>query len=507
MDSIQRALQNIGRMWSALHATQRVILSASAVLMIVLLVWGSAASAPTWVRVAGPEVAADARANILRKLQEKNQKHEVRGAEIYVPKEDADRVVLELAGDGAMNDDAIWKFLETSDIFMSPKDKEMRYKHALEQKLGMMIRRVEFVRNASVLITPGSKADRLGFEGQRASASVQVELQEGRVLTAKNTVAIANLVAKSVPGLDTDQVVITDTKGNSYALPKQEGGTALAQFFREYEKSIEEDIQGRIKQAFRTAIVMVRVEARKTSISKDTVKNTNPRIEQEEEHKRVEKGAGGTAATVVKGDNPSPAPAEPGTRETTDQDLKTKSRFDTERTQVTDPAGQVERINIGVLIPIETGPDKKELIDAEKQLDKITQWVRQAAAGKATSESVSVQFIASARPEAIVAPPAPETLVEWASKHATKVGLFGLSLAALFVLLRVVQTAMARDTVEEIQSLTDALNEGREAATEMAGGASPAAGDLGRLKQSVQDMVGRNPQSVAASLKSFMSGK
>ena len=32
-------------------------------------------------------------------------------------------------------------------------------------------------------------------------------------------------------------------------------------------------------------------------------------------------------------------------------------------------------------------------------------------------------------------------------------------------------------------------------------------GDLGRLKQGLQDMVGRNPQGVAASLKSFMSGR
>lgn len=508
MDSIQRALQSIGRMWSALHATQRVILSASAVLMVVLLVWGSAASAPSWVRVAGPEVTGDARANILRKLQEKNQKHEVRGAEIYVPKDDADRVVLELAGDGAMSDDAIYKFLETSDIFMSPKDKELRYKRALEQKLGMMIRRVDFVRNASVLITPGSNTDRLGFEGQRASASVQVELQEGRVLTPKNTVAIANLVAKSVPGLDTDQVVITDTKGNSYALPKQEGGTALAQFFRDYEKSIEEDIQGRIKQAFRTAIVMVRVETRKTTITKKTVKNTNPRAEQDDERVRTEKAAAGSAAKVIKGgDELTPAAAEPAPRETTDREIRTRNRFDVDDTEVKDPAGQIEGINIGVLIPIETGPDNKELLEAEKQLGKIREWVTQAAAGKGKSDSISVQFIAMKKPEAVIAPPAPETMVEWASKHATKVALFGLSLAALYVLLRVVQAAMARDTVEEIQSLTDALTETQQAATELAGGTSPAAGDLGRLKQNVQDMVGRNPQSVAASLKSFMSGK
>jgi hypothetical protein len=92
----------------------------------------------------------------------------------------------------------------------------------------------------------------------------------------------------------------------------------------------------------------------------------------------------------------------------------------------------------------------------------------------------------------------------WLGMHASKIALFGLALAGLFVLLRVVQTALARETVEEIQSLTDALTETQEAGADLAG---PAAGDLGRLKQSVQDMVGRSPQSVAASLKSFMSGR
>ena len=60
-------------------------------------------------------------------------------------------------------------------------------------------------------------------------------------------------------------------------------------------------------------------------------------------------------------------------------------------------------------------------------------------------------------------------------------------------------------TVEELQSLTTALNEKGEGAA--AAGGLPAETELGRLKQNMQDMVGRNPQSVAASLKSFMSGR
>ena len=104
MDSVKRALESIGRMWAALKATQKVILSASAAAMVLLLVWGSGSTVPAMVRIAGPEVDAGKRQSILTKFQERNQKHEVRGAEIFVPKEDADRVVTELAGEGAMSD-------------------------------------------------------------------------------------------------------------------------------------------------------------------------------------------------------------------------------------------------------------------------------------------------------------------------------------------------------------------------------------------------------------------
>ncbi|MBV8882058.1 MAG: hypothetical protein JO332_19030, partial [Planctomycetaceae bacterium] len=356
----------------------------------------------------------------------------------------------------------------------------------------------------SVLITPGSKADRLGFEGQRASASVQVELQEAAKLSSKNVVAIANLVAKAVPGLDIDQVVISDTKGNSYAQPKQDGGIQQAQFFRDYERQVEEDIQGRIKLAFRTASVVVRVSARNTTIQKETVKNTNPKVVEEEERQRVEKGTGGPSPTVVKGNEQAPVSPEPAPRDVIDRENRTKYGTDRETTKISDPAGQIEKINVGVLIPIEVGADNKELIEAEKELNKIKQWVMQAAGDKATSESVSVQFIASKRPEALIAQPSPDNTLTWFSLHASKIAMFGLALAGLFVLLRVVQATMARETVEEIQSLTTALAETQEASVELAG---PAASDIGRLKQNVQDMVGRNPQSVAASLKSFMSGR
>src|SRR5690348_15476081 len=117
MESLKRALEQTGRMWANLSATQRVVLSAAAAVMVVLLLFGSVSSTETWVRVAGPEVDASKRADILKKLQDRNQKHEVRNTEILVPKQDAERLITELAGEGAVSSNSVWKFLEQSDIF------------------------------------------------------------------------------------------------------------------------------------------------------------------------------------------------------------------------------------------------------------------------------------------------------------------------------------------------------------------------------------------------------
>jgi flagellar M-ring protein FliF len=507
MDSIKRALESIGRMWAALTATQRVILSASAALMVLLLVWGSASSVPTMVRVAGAELDATKRQNILAKFHDRNQKYEVRGSEIFVPKEDADRIVLELAGEGTMSDNAVWKFLEQSDIFAPRWQQEKRFQIALQARLEGMIRSIESVKNASVVINPGSTAYAFGFSGSKPSASVQVELYDGRSLSKKNVQAIAGLVARAVNGIEEDQVHIMDTKGLAYRSLKAESAPGVADSFRDYEERIEALIQKQLKDtfAFSGASVIVRVQAKTTSSRSEEKKYGRGQTKDSEESTRVQKGTSSSSpAPVRKGEGDlAPAAEAPQVPSETQSTTKESKVFDEKKTVEESPAGQIERVTVGVLIPVEVGAEGKELTEAEKLLPKLKEFVR-IAAFPARSEDTSVQFIPTKRPEPVVAAIASEGPFTWIGMHASQIALFGLAIAGLFVLLRVVQVAMARDTVEELQSLTSALTETQEASAELAG---PAAGDLARLKQNVQDMVGRNPQSVAASLKSFMSGR
>src|SRR5437016_12989901 len=117
MDVIRRALDSIRQMWSRLDSPKKAIIAALAVGVVLVLAWGSVASTGDgMVRVVGHEVDDEKRGDILAKLQQKNEKYEVRDRDIYLPRETADRVVLELAGEGVMSDRAVWQWLESDNI-------------------------------------------------------------------------------------------------------------------------------------------------------------------------------------------------------------------------------------------------------------------------------------------------------------------------------------------------------------------------------------------------------
>lgn len=497
MESLKRALENIGRMWANLTATQRVIIGGAAALMIVALVFGSIGTTQAWVRVAGAEADQGA---ILKKLRERNQKHEVRGTDIYVPKEDADRIVLELAGEGAVSDNAVWKFLEQSDIFATRWDKEKRYQIALQTRLEGMIRGIESVKNAGVVINPGSTNHQLGFAGPKASASVRVDLKDGLSLTRKNVQAIAGLVARAVSGVEEDQVHIMDGKGNAYRAAKANGNISYIDSIRDHEKAIEEDIRNRIKDArdFWGASVVVRIQAKTVTSETDDVRHGRA-VPFKTREGSVRKGPTGIPVPRIKGEGGAEFPADPPTREqetTTDEE----SVVDRKHTKEFNPAGDILHVTVGVLIPVE----EAVLAEKERQLPKLRDFVLKAAGPQARMEDISVQLIPTKAPAPIAAAEDSAKALAWIWSHWPKVVLGLITIFAVWVLFRVIQRSTAQDTVEELQALTTALTETQEGP---AGIVAPAESDLARLRQEIQEMVGRNPQNVAASLKSFMSGR
>ena len=492
MESLKRALESVGRMWSTLSATQRVILGAAAGLMVVLLVVSSLGTTQSWVRVAGAE--AD-RTAILKKLQERNQKHEIRGSDIYVPKEDADRLLVELAGDGAVNTNSVYKFLEQSDIFAPRWQQEKRLQIALQTRLEGMIRSIESVRNAWLLINPGSTNYSLGFAGPKPSAAVTLEIKDGMELNQKNVRAITGLVARAVSGVEEDMVHIMDTKGKSYRLGSKESDDYFS-----IEKRIQENIKASLME-YPTAAVIVRIKVASKSVKTEEVTPTRPVIIESTENRKVRKGGGAPPSGVRKGEGDSVA--EPTTvPDETETQTSEKSVAGSRKVVEDAPAGDIQRITVAVRIPIE----EAMLAEARRQLPELREVIRAAAGSEARSEDIAIQLFPMKKPEPAAAAVQAPSSVDWFSANWPKLVLGILVLASIGGILRTIQRAGTQETVEELQALTTALTEEKEAAVELGIGGE-AAGDLGRLKQGLQQMVEKNPQGVAASLKSFMSGR
>ena len=184
----------------------------------------------------------------------------------------------------------------------------------------------------------------------------------------------------------------------------------------------------------------------------------------------------------------------------TETQTSEKSITGTRKTIEDAPAGDIQQITVAVRIPIE----ESALAEARRQLPELRQVIHHAAGPPTRVEDITIQMFPMKKPEPVAAAIAPPSSVDWFSANWPKLILGILVIAAVSGVLRTIQRAGTQETVEELQALTSALTEEREAAVEFG-----AAGetDLGRLKQGLQEMVGRNPQNVAASLKSFMSGR
>lgn len=499
MDGLKRALEYIRRMWGNLNASQRILLAASSVGMVLLLVWGSSGVAGDSMRsIVGHEVTDAERGEVLKTLQEKNVRYDIVNGEIRVPREDSERVVLELAGDGVLSEKAIWKWLDTSDIVASKWQLEKRSQIALQRQLQGMIRKVNGVRNASVILNPASEAQQLGFkDGAKASASVQVEVGSNSSFGPKQAKAIAGLVARAVPGLSADRVHLMDTLGNAYRIPREGGGVSADGSLRDLEARLEDDIKSKIMDVFPAARTVVRVIADGTETIKEEKTHERPQTQESEERKRVEKVKPAGGVSGIKGESRL-IPEDTGTagKEETESETKEKSIFNQKYQKDIIGAGAIKKITVGVLIPQEADDkDKMPIADVRGIIAK-------AAGIPSTEDVLSVMFVPSKKPEPIAPTPMSQQIMEVLSAKWTTVVAVVLAFVGLLMLLKIVKAATPKGTVEEIQSLAAQLGEGPE--IEVPQPVLSGQDNINRVKQGIQDVISKNPASAAVGLKQWM---
>jgi flagellar M-ring protein FliF len=183
------------------------------------------------------------------------------GQSIHVPAEQLAAARLRLASQGLPEGGGGVNAMTKDPGFgVSAFMENARYQHALETELARTIASLQNVQGARVHL---AMARQSAFVSDRrpGSASVFLQIKTGRRLDDEQVQAIANLVASSIPEMQSSQVTIIDQAGRLLSAPNADSDHAQRDKMFEFAHRLEESYAQRIQELLTPLVGPGRVRA------------------------------------------------------------------------------------------------------------------------------------------------------------------------------------------------------------------------------------------------------
>ncbi|MEC5188577.1 flagellar M-ring protein FliF [Geobacillus thermodenitrificans] len=178
------------------------------------------------------------------------------GTTIKVPKEQVDALKVELAAEGIPNSGVIdYSFFGQNASFgMTDNEFNMVKLKAMQTELANLMKTIDGVEDAKVMINLPQPSVFVSDEKGEASASIVLRTKPGYQFSDEQIRALYHLVAKSVPNLSTDNIVIMNQFFEYFDLKNDSGNSTGATFAsqQQIKKQIERDIQRQVQQMLGT---------------------------------------------------------------------------------------------------------------------------------------------------------------------------------------------------------------------------------------------------------------
>ena len=274
---------------------------------------------------------------------------------------------------------------------------QMRFQRALEGEIARTITTIEGVKSARVLLAL-PKQSVFVREHKKPSASVIINLSQGRALNKGQIDSIVHLVASSVPLMEPEQVTVVDQRGQFLNNnDSSESTLSIKQF--EYKQKIENHLIERIGNILSPVVGMDGLSAQVSAdldftTTEKTQEIFNPdlpalRSEQTNEAKNAlssVQGVPGALSNQPPDAGIAPEIAKPDGSKTTQPTSENKSstrnyELDKTITHVRQASGELRRLSVAVVVDnMHMVQDGKDLSQAYSQEDinRFTDLVKQA---------------------------------------------------------------------------------------------------------------------------------
>ena len=245
-DKLHPAIRSMLRLSPARQLGLMLVLAVSVAIGLVVMLW---AQSPSY-DVLFPGVTEKDASEIIEALDKLGVGYKVEpgtGA-VMVPSENTRELKLKLASQGLPRTTSLgYELLDKDNGFGASKNVElMRFQRALEGEIALTIQTIQNVKSAKVLLALPVQSVFVR-ERKKPSASVVVELYQGRTLDKEQIESIVHLVASSVPLMEAGQVTVVDHKGRLLNSKDTGEDISLTSKQFDYKKNIEEHLRERIE--------------------------------------------------------------------------------------------------------------------------------------------------------------------------------------------------------------------------------------------------------------------
>ena len=213
MPTLREQVQNVSKRFKIWQIALGGIVILAVVVGLIYLIFSSNASAD--YAVLYNDLSAQDAGKVAEKLKESKIPYKLDdgGNTILVPKDQVYETRIQLASEGLPESDMVgYEIFDNTNLGMSDFVQKLNYRRAMEGELARTINTLEEVKSTRVHIAIPEKA--LFTEDQKEpTASVTLQLKPGKTISNASILGIQNLIAKSVEGLNPDNVTIVDNRG------------------------------------------------------------------------------------------------------------------------------------------------------------------------------------------------------------------------------------------------------------------------------------------------------
>lgn len=281
-DIMQKYKEKLLIYWQQLEKGQKTKLILVAVFLVASLVLFTMMATRTKYELAYVGLDQKTAGKVVTRLEEMGVSYQLSagGSNIAVPESEVDKVLVALAPEVDSGSGSIYsKFWEKASFGMTDDQLRILERGAIEEELRGLIRGIEGIKDAYVMVTIPKNQVFYSKEQEKATASVVVETEPGVTLSQNQIKSIYNLISMSIPNLPVENITLTDQYGDSLEYDTYNQGTGVGSFDQqrqiqqEFQNDLKRDIESMLRKIMGPDKVSVNVFAKMNFDQKRTVEN------------------------------------------------------------------------------------------------------------------------------------------------------------------------------------------------------------------------------------------